>query len=370
MKKKWTNIIFISTFVVALLMPTISSNLKTNDDITDIERRSLSALPNPPRTKKELLDWPKKFDDYYQDHFGLRRQLLMLYHELKYWMNDASGSDVIYGKEPGWLFYNAKESDPVGDFRNINQFSKTELNQFINYLKLKQQWLNARGIQYLFVLTPSKHYVYPEFLPEYIKPVDQINFKNQLNLELSKHPEINYLDLTDKLLESKKHNLLYFKADTHWNYFAGNIAQYEITKIINTLLTNKQIQPKLWPQSEFEFQWNHQGDLAFILKAGKHFSEPLLKPNFNSCANIDLMLSLSANSQYETHCGVGQINALIFHDSFFNLIQPYISSQLNHVHFIKQRFTIAKAQSIIRKKRPDVVIEQMVDRFFPQVLKP
>lgn len=370
MKITWAKFIYISTFLVALLIPSVLSVLQISEDLSDVERRSLSSLPQTPKTKQDLLEWPKKFDDYFQDHFGLRLQLLSVFHELKYRFHDASNSDVIYGSEPGWLFYNDKNSDPVGDFRNINHFSQTELNQFIKNIKLKQKWLSEQGIVYLFVLAPSKHYVYPEFLPEYIKPINEINLKNQLKNELAKHPEINYLDLTDATVNAKTQNLLYFKADTHWNYYAGNIAQYEIIKSIDALLPNKQLTPKLWQQDEFEFQWDHQGDLAFILKASKHFAEPLFKPNFNTCATVDFMLSLSANSEYQTDCGTGQVNALIFHDSFFILIQPFLSSQLNHAHFIKQRFKFAHAKNLIRNKRPDIVIEQVVDRYLPQVFKP
>ncbi|MCB1583680.1 MAG: hypothetical protein R3E90_09285 [Marinicella sp.] len=366
MKQSTVKNIYLLTFLLALLTPAIGSFKQLSGVISNQERRTLSAMPNIPKNQQQIKLWPKRFDAYFKDNFAFRDVLLNGFYRLKYVLRDASGTDVIYGKEPGWLFYNEPSSDPIGDYRNVNRFSNEQLAQFVANLQLKQQWLKKKGVEYLYVLAPSKHEIYAEYLPDYIQPINQINFKTQLKEELAKHPEINYLDLTDAIIKAKKTHLLYFKGDTHWNYYAGNLAQYEITKTINKLLPEKQLAPKLWPLNAFKFQWGHQGDLASILRIGPYFEEPLDKPDFDVCANVDYMLSLSSNSKYSTHCPNNSINALVFHDSFFNLIQPYLSSQFGKVQFIKKTFDLKETTQYLSSKSVDIVIEQRVDRFLPQ----
>ena len=312
--------IFIAVFIAAICLPGLRTIVTHQGNLSSTEKRLLEQLPNWPHSFEQAESFPKKLDDYFKDNFGFRNQLLDVYYEFKYWLKDATGSDVIYGTEPGWLFYNNKSTDPIGDYRNINQFSAENLAQFIDYLKFKQQWLADKNIAYLFVLTPSKPYIYPEFLPKHLTRLTQNNVKTQLANALASQPEINYLDLTDVMLQNKNQQLLYFKADTHWNYFAGNLAQFEIIKTINQIMKTT-FNAYLYKPTEFNFQWHHQGDLAFLLKAGEHFKEPLFKPDFNQCTEIDYMLSLSADSEYKTLCEGGKLNVLIFHDSFFNLIQ-------------------------------------------------
>jgi len=354
---------------MAILSPGLVTIFNSNLTVSDAEKRNLIQPPNFPLSPKEITAFPNQFDAYYQDNFGFRTSLLTLYHQLRYWLKDSSGSEVIYGSEPGWLFYTNQAEDPLGDFRNINQFTQQNLDQFISNLAAKQQWLAQQGIEYLFVLTPSKHYIYPEFLPDHLQRLKQTNLKAQLAHELKRHPEINYLDLTETLWQHKNQQRLYFKADTHWNYYAGNIAQYTLIERLNQIL-NQVSTIRRWQADEFKFQFNHHGDLAVMLKAGPQFAEPLMKPNFSACADIGFDQLLAANSQYSTNCQANKPNVLVFHDSFFNLLQPFISTHFGQVKYLKQRFNFESAELEIKNMAPDVVIEQYVDRFLPTIYHP
>lgn len=369
MNKSTSQFIYITIFMFCLLIPGVYSFISPANQMSQQEKRSLNRLPGIPLTRQEVSDFPAQFDAYYQDNFGFRSTFLSAYHSLKYWLKDSTGSNVIYGSEPDWLFYTNNQEDPIGDFRNSNQFTPENLEQFILNLSAKQQWLAEQGIEYLFILTPSKHYIYPEFLPKYIKRLEQINIKDQLADELKKHPEINFLDLTETIWQQRNHQLLYFKADTHWNYFAGNIAQYEIINQVNHLL-DQSTSIRLWQTDEFKFQFNHQGDLAYLIKAGPQFAEPLMKPEFPECAEIDINQLLAPNSHYSTHCETNDLSILVYHDSFFNLLQPYISTHFGQVNYLKQRFNYKSAEAEINHSYPDLVIEQYLDRFLPTIYQP
>ncbi len=364
MNRTVINFIYLVLFSFCLAAPAIKIFFSQSENDTTTERRQLNAKPNLPKNLKELKNWPAEFDRYYQDNFGFRDYLLLAYHQIKYFMRDSTGTDVIYGKEPGWLFYNESEEDPVGDYRNLNQFDQRGLDDFINKLKTKQQKLAEQGIEYLFIITPSKHYIYPEYLPDHLTRLNKPNMKQQLAMALSQQTEINYMDLTETLTQHKSNQLLYFKADTHWNYYAGNIAQHSIIEKINTIfgLSNAVRQ---WQPEEFRFQFNHQGDLAFLLKVGEYFAEPLYKPDFSPCAEVGFDQLLKRNSQYTTHCDATPLSVLVYHDSFFNILQPFVSSHFSRVQYSKQRFKYESAEADITKIKPDIVVEQVLDRILP-----
>ncbi|TDR22526.1 alginate O-acetyltransferase AlgX-related protein [Marinicella litoralis] len=369
MNKSTANLTFIGLFLLCLLLPGLVALYHSQGLASNQEKRSLAAAPDFPATYPALQAWPGQVDAYYQDNFGLRSTLLAGYYKLKLWLKDATGTDVIYGSKEGWLFYNNPVEDPIGDFRNINQFTVQNLNEFISVLKTKQQWLAQQGIEYLFVITPSKHYIYPEYLPSHLKPLQQKNIKQQLAEALMNHPEIHFLDLTDTLLEHKKKQLLYFKADTHWNYYAAEIAQRKIIQTVNHILDlNTPI--RHWSDDEFKFQFDHEGDLAFLLHAGPHFAEPLFKPEFSTCAHIGFDQLLKPRSQYSTVCDANVVNVLIFHDSFFNLLQPFISTHFSEVSYLKQKFNFKSATQAISNNKPGIVIEQYIDRKLPQIDPP
>ncbi len=373
MERKWLQLFCIGLFLFSISAPGLMTLLGDQTAVSVQEKRKLAELPAYPADAEAWADWPQGFEDYFQDHFAYRNHFLDLYHQLKYAIKDPSVAKVIYGTEPGWLFYNYHGTDPVGDYRNLNQFSQENLATFVTHLQQKQQWLAEQGIPYLFVLTPSKHYIYPEYLPTHLSPVTATNLKQQLAEALRAHPEINFLDLTEQMLAHKDQALLYLKGDTHWNFIAGNYAQYAMMQQVSTLLT-QDITPRLWASDEFTAETKHRGDLAIMLKVEAHFEEPLVYPGFEDCARQKINPNNAAqpahNNYFYTQCGNNELDALIYRDSFFDRLQPYVSSYFKHSMYLKQRFKFETAQQEIAKHRPDIVIEQYVDRFLPILYPP
>ncbi len=356
-------------FLILLFTPILKNITFPNYAEIQFEKRRLQQFPTWPNNWATTQSYPEQFESYYKDHFGFRPFWVSQYRQIKSLIQDPVVDQVIIGKEHGWLFYNdATSDDVIGDFRNINQFTDKQLDQFVEILIAKKQWLAKQGIEYIFVLAPSKHYVYPEYLPQKYQAIEQTNLKTQLSEAIKQHPDFNYLDLTQTIIDGKTEQQMFLKNDTHWTDFATNLAQREIAAKIEKLFPD-QITPKTRPWHDFTISTPHTGDLAMMNGTpNKHTEIRSLAP-FKTCAETPLQAKEKFNDTFDTDCHL-PLRALVFRDSFFSNLQPFVSEYLGLSRFVWQRMTYKAAQKHISEIKPDVVIEEWVDRHLPKLRAP
>lgn len=200
------------------------------------------------------------------------------------------------------------ETDAVGSFDNITDymgmipFSEDELKQWLVCLEERYYWLKEHGIDYIFVLAPTKALIYPEKLPPRI-----LKMKNEVNKPTRYRQLVNYLktnstvpvvDLQTPFLAAKQQQpdpLLYYKTDFHWNYYGSFLAYQAIIEEINKAYPKYNLTPH--PLDEFTIQvkpdWVHRRFITMLgLDPDKHQNEPYLTfmPNkgsiYNSIANF------------------------------------------------------------------------------------
>jgi hypothetical protein len=88
-------------------------------------------------------------------------------------------------------------------------------------------WLQQRGSEYVFVLAPTKAFVYPEHLPASLQRVRGRSRYEQLSSYLREHADIPFIDLLPPLLAAKDqadYPLLFYKTDFHWNFYGAFVA--------------------------------------------------------------------------------------------------------------------------------------------------
>jgi hypothetical protein len=240
----------------------------------------------------------------------------------------------------------------------------------IRHLKSKQQWLAEQGIEYLFVLAPSKHYIYPEKLPDHIVALNKTNLSDQLAEELNKHPTINFVYLKPHLIEAKQRSseLLYYKADSHWNYDGANVAQYVIAKKLRELFAER-IMPNKDLMKSVELI-NYQGDHSRYMGIEAHFEESSKTPKLDDCTVSNKPDEANFNKTFTTKCLNSGLTTVVFRDSFFTNLQPFISSYFDQATFIWSKMKFKTAKLWINKDKPDVIIEEWVDRYLPNTYSP
>ena len=123
-------IITASMFILLLTTPVIKSLVNPGHSHPQLEKRRLKHKPEQPSSLQDLTNFPDEFETYFKDNFEFRYAWLDIYKRSKLFINDPADNKVIFGNEPGWLFFNDRAvDDVVGDYRNINQFSKNTLKQ-------------------------------------------------------------------------------------------------------------------------------------------------------------------------------------------------------------------------------------------------
>ena len=355
-----------SLFIAVIFVPSIKSFAYPGHNNPVKEKRRLKNIPGTPKSLKRLLLFPEDFESYYNDHFELRYNLLDIYKYSKYAINDPAVKKVVFGTEPGWLFFNDIESnDVMGDYRNINQFTETELRKFVETLEERKQWLSEQGIEYMFVIAPSKHYVYPEYLPKKYYRIPQDNIKKQLAEALEQTPDINYLDLTEIIIEGKKEQNMFLKNDTHWTDYAANLSHFALSQKLEIIFPNL-IKSTKKPWSEFTRPLKHIGDLAQINGTIDLFNDTRYLPVFDACAEKLMPPKKNTMDTFDTNCNK-QLRTLVFRDSFFSKLQPFVSENFGLSRFVWQKMTFEAAKIHIKEVQPHIVIEEWIDRHLPEV---
>ena len=87
-------------FLLFLLLPFCLFMVGPRKEISEAEKRKLAVFPEIVPTMTGLAEFPKKFDAFYRDHFGLRDNLIRLYNIISLKVFQVSPSDfVLKGRE-------------------------------------------------------------------------------------------------------------------------------------------------------------------------------------------------------------------------------------------------------------------------------
>ena len=365
---KLNNLAITLIFCIGIFTPFAIGIIQEDKDVSGSEKRKLSKSPQVPTNAKNLKEFPKLFDNYYSDHFGLRDWFVKHYKIAKYGIGDSPSKDVVIGKD-GWLFLGSIKKgysryfDPIGDVRNTNLYSKEQLMEVSSHMNGLKSWLDDRGIEYVLVIAPNKHTIYFEQLPDYIYKVNEQSATDQLVEHLDEYTDITVVDLRSSLIEEKQNYQLYYKTDTHWNHYAANIAQYEIMKKIETLFPGR-IKPEL---NKLIDGTRNKGDLAGFIDVGT-FEDIDPQPIFNKACKPERQPKHATGT--ETHtlvCSDQELNAIIFRDSFFIALTPYFARKFKRSTHIWKRLDYPTLETYVELEDPDVIIEEWVERILPYV---
>lgn len=365
------HIIAVSLFCFSIFTPLITAIIQDDLRASSLEKRNLATLPAWPTSIEEWESLSAQFTQYYSDHFGFRELLNKVYFKLMRKLGSSSSlDDVTIGKD-GWMFlgsikkgYNNYD-DPIGDAIHTNLYSLSELEKFAEAISSTHTWLKSKGIKYLYVIAPNKHTIYFEYLPEYLSKINPKSATDQLVEYLAKHTEVDVLDLREPLIEAKAQEQLYYKSDTHWNYYGANIAQFEIMKRLQKSFPN-QINPELLPYSQFDIAQPRQGDLAIMAKQEEFESLNPIPKFSGDCSTMAIPNQISMIS-VTLKCPQKSLSAIVFQDSFFEHLKPYIGRQFRRSIYLFEKLNETSLKKYVTKENPDVVIDEVVERVLPYI---
>ncbi|TFH42980.1 MAG: hypothetical protein E4G96_02240 [Chrysiogenales bacterium] len=362
-----TNIIITALFVTVLWLPILDNLFNIAPVLPNMEQRSLSQLPELRLNRKSIADFHGKFVKYFIDNFGFRAHLIRWnsLFKLKV-MKVEQFPKVLVGKDD-WL-YLVKDDDgnnPLDFYRAIGIFrGPEEIAAWSRPLVEIGQRLAKKGIRFIVIFAPMKTSVYPEFIPDYFKPVRDTTRLDQIKEYLVHSTTIEFIDLGDAVREGKEGRRVFFKYDVHWNSYG---AFYAYRKIMDALVREY---PRMRPLSLDDYTVEKVmfpgGDLAGMLGLKDVFSEEY--PHFMPIRKANAVRSLipypakfsRLSDVYKT--GDRTLpRAMVIHDSFFNFIKPFLAEHFERMACFQGYNRVDF--SVIEIEKPDIVFFEMVESY-------
>jgi alginate O-acetyltransferase complex protein AlgJ len=367
------DLILITGFLSAIWLPLVGMLFGLDAAFVFSENRTLAPRPSLALKRDILRSFPATFESYFNDHFGFRKRLIRWLSVIKVeGLGVSSSPHVVLGKD-GWLFLT---SDPLlQDYRHTRLFSREELESWRRLLEARRDWLAARGIRYLFVVTPNKETIYPGLMPRAYNRVHQRSRLDQLVQYMCSHSDVRVLDVREDLLRSKDRERLYKITDSHWNQRGAHVAYQRIAGALSDWFPD--VEPR--PRSAYRgiAYPSKGGDLALMLGLEDRIRDEdlLLEPlvpllarpldagqwsaNPLNAVRWSLPPGTPAQVPPFERANTNLPRAVVFHDSF---IGDLVHSLSEHFRRVVYSASDSFDRTLVDWERPDVVIQEMVER--------
>ena len=366
-------------FLVVLSVPFLTWIVQKDIVFSEVEKRALQPFPSITR-QDSIAGFTRSFDDYFQDHFGLREWLIHRYQREVRKRFGISGVPVVVEGRSGWFFYSADRI--LDDLKGRLRFSEEDVQLFWHKLAQKKEWFKKRGAAYIFLVAPNKQSIYQEYLPHYYQQVHKATRFDQL---LAERPDQNMepmLDVRSHLRQGKSQVRLYDMSDTHWNYQGAYLAYQALMERVQQLF------PDFKFQENFQFAptWKEGsgGDLALMTGRKKSVVEkrPVVETDDFTTVQKAMgpqltdLLTLRQLRPFYSEKKKGQLRILVLHDSFFNQLKPFTGESFAEAFYLWQYYDAATLEffssenlaALMDIYQPDLVIEETVERYLPRFL--
>ena len=377
-------------FVLAIALPAVIWLNSSTQEISKQENRRLKTLPSISFDKQGLNTFPKEFEAYFKDHYGLRHQLVSSSKSIKrHLFNKSPIKHIVRGKGD-WLF--ANQDGSLRDHIGLSPASAAILTQWQQHLTNKKTWLNSIGTQYLLVPVPNKMTLFSENLPQRIRRHSGTTMLDSLLAELNKQDDFKgYIDLEPLLHAQKNTGLatlqaltglektedLYFRQDTHWTSFGAFLSYQHIMTKLKSMLP--ELSPALTIDDIYTKKVTKRGDLARMSQITVKEMHHHIKQK-EQCATepptpVNRFKDTEAYKLKQkrlptlTGCPHKNLRAVVVNDSFGAYLKPFFAESFNQVIFMNS-YDLVGMESFLREFKPDIFIDIRVERSIKRLLAP
>ncbi|MEM5787300.1 MAG: hypothetical protein AAGU11_08280 [Syntrophobacteraceae bacterium] len=366
-------------FIACLWMPILQMGFNFFPEVESTEKRTLSSRPElVSLSMGELKKFIPDYEKFFNERFGFRNSLVRWnnFIRTKILRVQQPIPDIVIGKD-GWMFFNStKDGINMKDYCGLVPYSPVQLSEIRSSIEKDHALFKKKGILYVIVVSPSKHSIYPEHLPESIVRVSDRTRLDQVAEHLAGNPEVHFLDLRAPLLEAKRSFPVYYKTDTHWNRFGSFIGYREIMKHLSR--TYPELQPRDLSDYIIRFHPNSAagGDLAEMLSLKGMLRDDAVTVRSREPSHSRLVDLVEFGDRKQ--CAVrkfvsenpncSSIRFLMLHDSFGNGLMGYLPE-----HFANSTFVTGMYESpnkSIDDEKPDIVVLELTERFLDSLRSP
>ncbi|PWT95042.1 MAG: hypothetical protein C5B53_12030 [Candidatus Melainabacteria bacterium] len=331
------------------------------------ENREPAKFPEVAFTGASISSFPHGFEEYFDDRFAFRDRIIadrtLLYLKL---FRVSGSSKVIIGKNK-FFFYSDDVNLPM--IMGSRPFTEPELRSWKELLERRQSWCQARGIDYIFVLAPTKPSIYSEFLPdEYGQRSRRTRTDQLLDFLKQTRSSVQVVDLRASLRAHKGVLPLFLLTDTHWNQLG---AYYGYKAIIDALTPRHPNLVAPVPLSDLNLRPYHfvkgdlsrmQGVLGIITETNVavDHKQPVQACLVRDSQFTENKLGFPVTGAFGYHQERKDLpSAVMFRDSFAcYMIELYLPQQFSRISFFWQPDF---SQSIVQREKPEIVVQEILE---------
>lgn len=264
---------------------------------------------------------------------------------------------VITGND-GYLFLAGGAHNPLKFINSKDQIKKRSVNQFAANIKSRTMKAERRGISYIHIICPDKHFACRKHFPAEITSTLFEAYVEQMPRDF----DFSNLVYPLQELEESSENIAY-KTDTHYTPHGTAVVtnelllKFQIDKEINLHDNNL--------NTTFSRD-NFSGDLGSKLVPKVFEKRELLLPNSNS-RRFSNSLGSGNNGIIDYYINDDapiKAKALIFGDSFGRSIATCLTNIFSNVLFLRSPFVHIE---IIDSYKPQYMISQNVEKYLSHV---
>jgi alginate O-acetyltransferase complex protein AlgJ len=366
--RRTVNVICCAAFVIALCAPGLAALLGFQTFESHVENRL--PAPFPKMAWARINAFPRGVENWFADRFGFRRQLVRLASIAKVELRVSPSPRVVIGRGD-WLFFAG--GGTLDQYRRIKTFSKREVSGWREYLEARRHWLAQRGIHYLVAFPPNKEEIYSDWMPRELTRLRRPSQLDQVLQNLKSHSHVTTVDLRQGMARARKAGeRVYHQTDTHWNGL-GAFAAY--SAIAGSM---QQWFPNVTPmQKNAVVESRHRGsggDLSGMLALPDYLPEREsieIAPAHPRAKSAEPRVTVPANTPPHNMPRAREVDdpalprAIFLGDSFLHALVPLFAE-----HFSRSLFVTPDRlnQSLIERERPDIVIEERVERYLMEAV--
>ncbi|WP_375202030.1 alginate O-acetyltransferase AlgX-related protein [Hyphococcus sp.] len=369
MRRFTYNRIAAALFLALLSTPLCVQLFSGGASISMAERRALAPFPSLNEFYAAPLSYPDKLSRWMEDHLGLRGALTKLYSKLRDELHLEDRRFAVRGDD-GWLFLALDQA--LLSHQGLNPFAPGEAETwFENAKRMKDA---SCGKPFTILIAPDKHTVYSEKLSRYPRRSGRAT---RLETLAALAPEfgIAVSAPVEALRDAKRNTQVYYRTNSHWTFRGA----YEGYRAIAASLKQQGLSIETVDPSRLEPNGEHEAPQDIYGLLGVENPPPEMTPNWRIKNAADVIREdrleaydwRSFEAKRWTSSKEGAPRLIVFGDSFFNALRPFLTESFSSVAFVHHRMG-EPPFSALQSCDYDAVVFEIVERqlSYPLVFAP
>jgi alginate O-acetyltransferase complex protein AlgJ len=352
-------------FAIAIAGPGLALIGTWSRTMTRFENRPMAPWPAPALTR----EFAPAFDRAFGDRFGGRDALVRFHHGTLLGVFGVSSLVTVMPGSDGWLYWAGEDGHSLDrHYRGRMPFVQRDVDNTVAEFARRRDWLAARGIAYVVMAVPEKFTIYPEHLPAWIAKSPLPSPYDRVRAGVERDGRVTFVDLRAPLLAAKTRERVYFQTDSHWNYNGAVVAYGELMRAVQKVLPPGTLptiapapRPVYLPGVDF-----YSGDLVHMLGLPSRIVReddvaPLSKVLGDALIRCARRIDKDEFPGFEYFvCDrPGLPRAVVLRDSMAISLIPLLSENFSRVVYASTR---ELDRALIEREKPDIVIEELVER--------